>query len=353
MRELEPLLPSGAEIVLERQKYWDSGFAKLFFDYTEDLIFRDPVAGLAVADIARRLAHASPAEDDARGRRESREHLVRAYGLLGSARRAVGRLQEAADAYRTAMGFCRHRGVSRSCQGELDLQMVSLRASQKRYREALRLTDRAESLFRADGNEAGLGRTFATRGAVLVYTGRFPEAVSTLGETLANYRLTPRVEFSAAANLGFAVSQTDDPRGLEVAQAQLRRARRLAGPRRSVQKSTLYWIEGRIFVRRGSTERAERSYRKALAGFLKFQTPYEIALVGLDLASLFRFSKRWTELEELAAETYRRFRELQEDAEALAALTIWLDGARARSLTVEAISELKTTLVERMRRHPL
>ncbi len=351
MRELEPSLPGGAEIVLERQKYWDAGFAELFLEYAEDLIFREPGAALKVADVARRLAHAVPVDRDPQGRRENREHLVRAYGLLGSARRTTGRLGDAADAYRKALSFC-DRGVSRSCRGELYLQMVSLLAYRKRYDQALGLTEQAESLFRTERNEVGLGRVLATRGAVLVHADRFSEAVTTLSEALGGFRLTARVEFSATANLAHAVSHTDDPEGLESAQAQLRRARQLAGPRRSVQKSTLYWIEGRVFVRRGSTERAERCYKKALQGFVKFQTPYEIALAGLDLSSLYRFSKRWTELEVLAADTYRRFRDLQEDAEAVAALKLWLEGARERSLTIEAISRFKATLAERMSSHP-
>ncbi len=73
----------------------------------------------------------------------------------------------------------------------------------------------------------------------------------------------------------------------------------MLGPRRSVQKSKLHWIEGMIFLRRGSafTERGEQRLWKALAGFLKFQVPYEIALVSLDLSALLRFQKRWLELE--------------------------------------------------------
>ncbi len=86
----------------------------------------------------------------------------------------------------------------------------------------------------------------ATRGAVLVHADRFPEAVSTIGSVLGGFKLSTRVEFSVAGNLAHAVSESDDHKGLERAQAQLRRARQLAGPRSSVQKSTFYWIEGRV-----------------------------------------------------------------------------------------------------------
>ncbi len=352
MRELAPSLPGGAGVVLDRQKYWDPGFAELFFEYTEDLIFREPQPGLEVAETARRLAHAIAGEPSPAGRRAERERLVKAYGLLGTAYRAVGRPAQADRAYQKVLPLCLKSDVSPPCRVELFLRLAFLRACQKQPDAALSLIERAKTALGNAHDEERRGLVEATRGTVLVLAGRFAEAAAALGDALGNYRLSHRVEYTATGNLAHAVSQTDDPGGLEKVSAQLRRARQLAGPRRSVQKSTLYWIEGRIHVRRGSTERAERNYRKALQGFIKFQTPYEIALVGLDMSSLFRFSKRWTELEELAADTYRRFRELQEDAEALAALKLWLEAAQARSLTIDMISETKAQLAERMRSHP-
>ncbi len=352
IRELEPRLPEAAGIVLDRQKYWDPGFAELFFEYTEDLIFRNPRAALHVARVARRLAHVISDEETAQGRLQGRERLVKGHSLVGSAYRAAGRPAEAERAYRPALRLCQKPGVSPICRGELYLRLAILLAAQKEFDRSLCYADRAERIFTRDENSEWLGRMLATRGLIYVWANRFPEAVSVLGKALGSYKLNDRFEFSSTLNLAYAVSESDDPKGLEKALGQLRRARHLAGPRRSVQKSHFYWIEGRIHVRRGSTERAESSYRKALQGFIKFQTPYEIALVGLDLSSLFRFSKRWAELEDLAADTYRRFRELQEDAEALAALKLWLEAAQARSLTIDMISETKVKLAERMRGHP-
>ncbi len=93
-------------------------------------------------------------------------------------------------------------------------------------------------------------------------------------------------------------------------------------------------------------------YRKALAGLIHFGVPYSIALVSLDLSALLRFAMRWPELEQLAADTYHRFRELGEDEKALAALKLWLDAAEARTLSEELISEVKETLRGPMDRRP-
>ncbi|MCP4005472.1 MAG: tetratricopeptide repeat protein, partial [bacterium] len=262
IRELEPRLPHAAELVLDRPKYWDPRFVELFFEYTEELIFRNPKAALHVALVARRLAHAMPEGETMEERLAGRERLVKGHGLVGSAYRAAGRLDDAERTYESALRLCERPRVSPACRAELDLRVAILRAFQKKFDQGLRHARRAEKVFGAANDSEWLGRVLATQGVIYVTANRFPEAVSVLGRALGNYRLIGRFEFSSTLNLALAVSETDDSEGLKKALVQLRRARKLAGPRRSVHKSVFYWIEGRIFVRCGSTERAERSYRK-------------------------------------------------------------------------------------------
>ncbi len=349
--ELEPQLPGGVERALESRSYWDPGFFGLFLEYTEELIFREPQAGLEVAQVAIRLVHSLPEGQTPKSRREHRTRLVRAYAVVGSACRVTRRLDSAEEQFRTAARLCRGAGVPRAARAELCWRRAELCADQKRYDEALKLTSDALRLYRAAGDLQGAGVALAIRGMVYALDRCFAEAVATLSEALGTYRLPPRAEYSATHNLGCALSEADNP-DLALAENHLHRAKQMLGPRRSVQKSRLHWLEGMIFLRRGSAfvERGEQRLRKALAGFLKFQVPYEIALVSLDLSALLRFQKRWLELEELAADTCRRFQELREDGEALAALKLWLDAVRSRSLSEELISEVKSTLEGRMRR---
>ncbi len=350
-RELLPGLPAKAQSVLDRASYWDPGVLELFFDFTEELIDRDPKAGLQVALIAPRYARTMPEERGPRGRRLERERLVKAFALVGSAHRAVGRFDDAEAAYRQALEARGKQGIGRQANAELCLRIATLRAVQKRRDEALKLTSRGSDLYKAAGNEQGVALAMATRGAVLAACHRFSEVVSVLTECLAKYRLPPRAEYSATHNLAYAISEADDP-DLETGLKHLRQARRLLGMRSSVQKTKLYWIDGKFLIRAGKTDQGEQRFRKALKSFIDFGVPYEIALVSLDLSMLLRFARRWAELEELAADTYQRFRKLGEDLEALAALKLWLDGARARTLSEEMISGVKSTVEGRMRRRP-
>ncbi len=350
LRELRPRLPEAAELVLELPCYWDPGFCDLLLDFCDEVIFSDPQAGLKIARVCLRLAEAVLEEPSPEGRLEHRERIVRAYMVLGSAHRAVSRYAKAENAYRAAAQRC--RSVSASCRAELDQRVAYLRVCQGHLPEALRLIRSAQDRFEAADNEAGAGTASVIHGAILIRAGMFAEAASVLSKALANHRLDERSEYSATHNLAYAVTEAGDPACLQQAGGHLRRARQLLGRRRSVQKCRLYWVEAMVFIRLGKMDQAEQRYRKARAGLIHFGVPYSIALVSLDLSALLRFAKRWPELEELAADTFSRFRELGEDEEAVAALKLWLDATEARTLTEELITEVKDTVQERMDRRP-
>lgn len=349
LRELEPQLPGAARRVLERQRYHDPGFCDRFLAYTEDLIFRRPAAGLQIARVAPRLARILLAKEGPEARRDNLGRLVKALGLVGSAYRFAGQVGEAEKQYRAARRICDRESLSPRCRAELYLRWATLRNRQKRFAQASRFVDQALAIFEAGGDEKWIGIALATRGAVLAASGSWSEATAVLSEVLGRHRLTQRIEFSATCNLAYAILGLEDPEELDHALEHLRRARRLAGPRQSVQKSRLYWTEGTACIRRGRTDDGERRYLKALAGFRKFGAVYEAALVALDLSSLLRFAGRWLELEKLAAETCGHFQTLSEDVEALAALGLWLDASRERKLTEGLVFEVRSKLEARIR----
>ncbi|MCP3963013.1 MAG: tetratricopeptide repeat protein [bacterium] len=247
------------------------------------------------------------------------------------------------------MRICERERLSPLHRIDLYLRWATLRNRQQRFGQALRFIDEATVISEAESDENWLAVALATRGVTYGAAGRLREAVATLSKVLANRRLTPQVELSATTNLARAILELDDPERLDEALIHLRNARRLLGPRQSVQKSRLYWIEGTACIRRGRTDDGERRYRKALAGFRKFCAVYEHALVALDISALLRFAGRWSELEGLAAETFARFQDMSEDAEALAALRLWLEASRERELNEALLSNVKATLEQRSR----
>ncbi len=348
MSELEPYLPDRAEQVLERSGYWDPGVFERYVERCEDTIFHDPPFGLKLAKVAPRYARTIPEEDSAEGRREARGRRVQAHALLGAANRALGRFARAEAAYQPALRICR-RGVPAAARADLYLKLAGLRSSQKRFETAKQLIDGALQIYEAKGDQSGRILALAVRGTVYVMDQRFPEAVALLSELLGKYRLAPRVDYSVIFNLANAVTETDDPENLDTALLHLQRAKQLSGPRRTVKKGKLFCIEAKIHMRQ-DPKRGENLWKRALETFRRFEAVYEVALVGLELAALYRFQRRWPELEELASEIYQQFRELREDTETVAALRLWLDAIEARTLSEELLLEVRTQIEARMPR---
>ncbi len=154
LRELKPKLPQAADIVLERACYWDPGFCDLFLDLIEETTFNDHQAGLELARVGLRLAQAVEDLSDPESLREYRERVVRAYGLLGSAYRAVTQYEDAERTYRAAFRLCQQQ-VSESCRAGLAMRVAYLRVCQGQSNEALRLIQQAKRLFDTAADEVG------------------------------------------------------------------------------------------------------------------------------------------------------------------------------------------------------
>ncbi len=355
VRELERELradPDARWRILGEEKYTDPGFADRFLQLAEDLISREPRAGLEVARLLPRFVWTVTVEGP-RGHQERLERLVRAHGLVGAGYRAVGQPREAERRYRLALSICNRRHLSPACQGELYIKWATLRNLQGRPAEALQFADDAVCIFEAENNEEWIGHAWVARGLAYAHALRFTDAIDTLSEVLGKHygKLTRHVKLSASATLAISVLELEDPKELTAARVHLRRARKLAGPRLSVPKCILFWVEAKACIQSGSTDEGERLYKKAQAGFDKFGAPFEYARVALDRSALLRFARRWPELEQLAADTFRRFRQLEADSEALAALRLWLDAVEARQLTEELINDVGSKLEERACRH--
>ncbi len=356
-------MPSNPEKLLERRCYRDASFLRVFLDHVDDVIYRDAKAGLKLARIGPKLAELVPA---ARGRREKRRHgerLVRAHATLGGAYRATARLKAAESEYALALKIADSAGISPVPRADLYRRLAVLRAWQERFTEALALTHEAIEIFRRRKDRQGLAAALAAHGYVLNEQGHFAEAVPFHGEALrlagevlrlAGRNRTAaqqRIHQVARLNLADALSRSQSSEIAGKALEHVLEARRvLRGWRRCRARHHCQWIEGLAWLGMGLDRRAEQSFWVARRGFIRLDAPWEIALVSLDLAALYRLWGQWEELETLAKDTFRRFRELSGDFEAISALSLWLDAVRARKGATAAIKTAQRTVKARMPR---
>ncbi len=335
-RQLFCDLPQDPEDLLSPggRNYADPGFLALFFEWLDQLIYENPQAGLKWAEVAPQLAlpENGPREDQ-----------VKAHAILGSAYRAIGRHDDAEAQYKIALEFAESETVSWEFQTDLLRRLANLRLCQGRPEEALELVGELDGL-------EGLARVqvLLCRGNVLTTLERFSEAVDCYGQVLAGVNLKSRspspspekrTHEAAAINLGYVVKEEAGPLSCWTALGHVARAKKLTPHRPSLPLYHLQWIEGLIWgkLRACGTptgfslaHEAEQALKRSLRGFLHLRLPWEIALVGLDLAQFYRDLGRWGELLELALETLQRFRILSGDTQAVASLGLIVDAARAQ-----------------------
>ncbi len=341
-------------MVLDCPSYRDETPSRLYLEACEELVYRDPEAALKAAQIAPRLAAAVTEEDNPEGRRKHRDRLVRAHCVLGSAYRAVGRHAEVRRSLELAMRPAR-KGISPRANAMIYRRLAYLNAAECKLDQALKSANQAKD---ASDDQNSLGGAYAVRGYVYVKLGRYSHAVRDLGKALSIIDRrkdasgeAERTRYAAVHNLIYAISQNPSPESLGDVRFYLRYARKLVpSHRRSLPRYQLYWVDGLSLIKLGSGRRGERLMHRARAGFREVGACFELALVGLDISELYRDEGRWDELKELAAETFRQFKALSADAEAIAALKLWKDAIDQDQLEDKLLSEVGEQLAAASRR---
>ncbi len=194
---------------------------------------------------------------------------------------------------------------------------------------------------------------------------RFPEAIDCYGRILGGINLKSRSSASspekrtheaAAINLGYVVKEGTEPGSCWTALGHVARAKKNTPHRPSLPLYQLQWIEGLIWgkLRELGTRtgfplalEAEQALKRALHGFLHLRVPWEIALVSLDLAQLYRDLGRWDELLEISLETLQRFRILSGDTQAVAALGLIVDAVHAKGNVESVIAAAREVVRKR------
>ncbi len=339
------------EDLLRSKSYSNPAFLRLFFDWLDEQIYHDPREGLRWAKVAPELASRAPASSQ--GRQAHSDLTVEAFALLGSAYRACGDFDASDAAYTKALQIPAD-SVSDLVRAETDHRLSYLRACQDRNDEALELASAAQETLREVVAHAllKLGQALISKGYVLAdKLGSYEEAIDLFAEALAiagdtKSHADQRLHASACHNLALAISESSSLGDQSKALKYVHQAQQLVkGQKRSLARYRLLWVEGLIWCKTGSHARAEKLFRMALEGFQALKLPWEIALVGLDLAALLHLSGRWPELEDIASETYQRFRLLAADTKAIAALSLWNDAVKARTWDEEKLAQARQIIV--------
>lgn len=276
---------------------------------------------------------------------------ARAWAYVANSRRVKSDLRGAEEAFALAFATLRHGTGDPMERAVLYDLKASLLRAQRRFRESLRLLHRAIAIFREAGERHRAGRALVSMSTVHHMAGNPEEAVPLLYQALEliDPAREPRLVLAAWHNL---IDDLAEVGQFMEAQKLLVKARPMyqqfpqpwpQNPRK--------WVEGKIARGLGQQARAEALFLEARDGFLLEGAAYDLALVSLELASLYAAQGRVAELKRVAEEMVPIFSSRQIHREALAALSFWKQAVDAERAGVDLVTGIAAFL-KRARHDP-
>jgi tetratricopeptide (TPR) repeat protein len=340
--ELLDRSPEQREILLRNcPRFHTWGLYELLVERSGEAL-RDPARAEALGHLALRLAEEL---DTSAYVPELIEDLrARTWGYIANSRRLRSDLRGADDAFTRSYAHLR-RGTREPVERAtlLDLK-ASLRRDQRRLDDALRLLQRAVTLFLDAGDSHRAGRSLVNLSTVHSQAGRTEEAVPLLYQALEliDAEQDPRLLLCTRHNLiGFLA---EAGRYLE-AQSLYRETRQLYHSFPDPwTRNRRNWVKGKISRGLGYLDQAESLFLAARDGFIAEGVPYDTALVSLELATLYAEQGRTAELKKLAGEMIPIFTAHQIHREALAAFLFLQQATEAERLGTEVAARVAAYL---------
>lgn len=314
--------------LIARPKFWHVDFFNFYLERVDDLLFRTPQAGLALARhgpaLAAKVAAAHP--ETASGP----ALLLLAHAHLGSAHRAVCDYAGAEEAFRHARlyqalapgpvvaDFLRRFAYLRLVQHDP--------AAFPLIEEAISIHKRGNLVDRHE-----LGECLVCRGHAYFAFKQPAKAVEDWTAALNHLSLQrdPKPYYATLHNLASWAVTFGTADEIRMAHANLKPALSLlnALPRRHFAKLKLRWLLALTAERLGHHAQAELALLEVQRGLERLRLPYEVGMVAIDRAALYLRQGQLAKLEPLAAETARIFRRLGVEAKAREALDLWHQAA--------------------------
>ncbi|HYO12709.1 MAG TPA: hypothetical protein VE685_05905 [Thermoanaerobaculia bacterium] len=313
------------------------GLCQLLLKKSREASFDQPMAAVNLSNLAVKIAGYLGEAYDPNWVHDLR---ARAFAYLGNARRVLGELRSAEDAFLKAEKcLARSRSGNTSVEAEiLDLKS-SLRRAQRRSREALDLVDQALSLYRQNNDLRGNAKALLKKCKILEEVGDLKQSIALL-QQIPEQVDSWDLRLLAYARFNLVCALILDAR-YEEAEQLLPDVReiflKVAQPLDLVR---LRWAEGNIALGLGRLGPAEAAFREVQQDFLTREMGYDAALVSLDLARLYAQEGCKDELKRLATELMPIFEARDVHREAIVSLLLFQRACEEERVTVELIQQI-------------
>ncbi|HSK81376.1 MAG TPA: hypothetical protein VLQ45_33290 [Thermoanaerobaculia bacterium] len=345
-------------LIQDTDRFLSWGLCELLCRQSREVTTGDAVQAVELAELAVLVADRLPAN-----RPFEPEWLCElralAWAYLGNARRVLGELRSAEEAF--------SRADELWTKGEaevgdplgygpviLDLQ-ASLLRDQRRFREAVMYLDQVVAAYRDGRPEVRdthlAGRALVNKAYTLDQMGEPERALEALREAapLVDSKRDPRLFLCLQHNLLLFLTNLGRHREAAALLPKVDTLTREVG--NALDLVRLRWAEGRIAAGLGQTARAVELFQSVRQDFLTQGIGYDAALVSLELAALYAREGKTAEMKELAGEMLPVFQSRDVHREALAALAVFQQAVAREAAGAELVGRVAAFL-DRARHDP-
>ncbi|HEV2846546.1 MAG TPA: tetratricopeptide repeat protein [Thermoanaerobaculia bacterium] len=355
---VEPLL---AELdILESQEQAqyvdrDGRFAapavvRALIDRSHAVRYRSSDQMLQQANLARLCAEAC-GTGPAGGELRLADLRARAWGQYGNALRVNSRPREAEGAFATAQSYRESGTGDPVLRAWLIEKIVPLVIFQGRFEPAIALCDEAGEIYREIGQSHLLASTMVQKAIACVYGGEEAGAIRILNQAipLIDYEEDPHLLLAACHNLIRCYIDLGRPEQALEIYSEVRELYQEFDDSLILLRAA--WQEGQLLRDLGHLRAAEAALLRSRKGYMERELAYEVALVSLDLATVYVKLGLVKEVQETAASTVPIFRSLRVELETLAALLHLQQVADQEQQALELIRSL-TARIQPLSRKP-
>ncbi|MCP3964388.1 MAG: helix-turn-helix transcriptional regulator [bacterium] len=271
---------------------------------------------------------------------------ARGWAWLGNVRRQALDFTGAEEALALAESVLAPPGQRDPvAEGEIYLYQACLRQNQRRFKEALELSDLAIRQFRSTGDAALLAQSLVVRANVNCYSGEPSASVDDLTQAIEILKghNEPFVLFSASLNLAMVYAMLNR---YELTAEILPIVKPLAlGLENDLVRHQLQWVEALVAEGQGQLQKAEYLLMSARSGFIAEEETDNAAVASLELAILCCKQNRHSDALRLAAEALPVFQALKAHPDAAIAVDVLAKAIASRTITAAEIQQVRNGLL--------
>jgi len=257
-----------------------------------------------------------------------------AWAHLSNARRILGELRSANDAFREADRLweegTKEAGDSFGYEAHYLALKASLRREERQFEEAIALLEQA---LAAEGGPALRGAILVAQAKTFEEMGDPRRAIALLQEAATGIdKQSPgRLLLCLQHNLLLLLTAEGFHREAADLLPRVHELSAALGNRLDLLR--LRWAEARIAAAAGNTEVAATIFEEVRAGFLAQEIGFDAALISLELAVLHLQGGEMAEVKRIAREILPVFQSRDIHREGLAALTVFIQATETASVT--------------------